>query len=281
MKTYTSQDIIAIAVKAAQEAIRLRSLGLEIETKADGSRVTNADLEADVIITKGLRALNPDIEIISEEGKNKHPNGAYDDAWVIDPIDGTNAFINYGNSFAVLIARVENHVPVEGVAYYPVRDVVYYTDGQKSYRRKVTVNEEGEITMGSAIELSIKPVLSQPVRYSEFKTNVLDGRLTPEAKVHSFKQAVSILAILDNDLDVASYLATMGDWDLAALDAILRSAGGGLVSASLGRLLEYGTHRTPDFAFMQVESIAGELGTLMRLGLADKEAINSAPARGA
>src|SRR5690349_3839005 len=119
---YSSQEIIALAVKAGQEAMRLREQGLQVKIKPDGSKVTNADLAADRILTEGLKTLDPNIKIISEESAEKHPEGAYKNAWVIDPIDGTHAFVDGKKNFGVLIARVENHVPIEGVAYYPAHN---------------------------------------------------------------------------------------------------------------------------------------------------------------
>lgn len=96
MKKYLSQDIIALAVKAGQEAMQLRKQGLEVKIKPDGSKVTNADLAADKIVFDGLNAIDPSIEIISEECVKQNPRGEYKNAWVVDPIDGTSAFVKGG-----------------------------------------------------------------------------------------------------------------------------------------------------------------------------------------
>ena len=280
MKKYSSKDILKLAIMAGQEAVRLRKLGLEVKTKPDGSFVTNGDLAADKIVFEGLQEIDPTIEIISEESVKKHPDGVYKNAWVVDPIDGTSAFIKGEKNFGVLIARVENHIPVEGIAYYPEHDLAYYTEGSGAFRRAVHVNEQDIVEMGPEIELVIQPTASTSLRYKQFKTTALDGRLPSDSKEHKYHQAASILAVLEGTLDVAAYIDTMGDWDLAAHDAILRKAGGGVVSASSGQLLEYGASRTSDRAFLQDKSIAGNLEILTRFGLADQRLRTSDPKLG-
>ena len=119
---FTLRDI---AIAAGAEAVRLRELGLKTEIKADGSPVTNADLEANRIICDGLRALTPNIAIISEENKADWPSidtlkiGYY---WLIDPIDGTKPFKVGGDEFTVNIALMHDQKPVLGVINAPQMD---------------------------------------------------------------------------------------------------------------------------------------------------------------
>lgn len=269
---YSSRDIVAIAVKAGQEALRLRSKGLDVKTKPDGSIVTNADYAADKIVTDGLRAIDPSALIISEEGDKQNPYGEYDTAWVVDPIDGTSAFRRGGKNFAVLIGRVENHVPTQGVAYYPEHNIVYYTNGDRAYKRSVNIVED-EIEYGTPLELKMHPVLSRPLRFQELRSTVLEknkSKLPEGSKIHGYNHYGSIWAVLEGSLDIASY-GKMGDWDFVAEDAILRKAGGIHVYASTGEPLEYGKHRTEEDAYLQEDNIAGNIETLVRYGLASPE----------
>ena len=99
---------LARAAGAAVEAIR--SGGYITTAKLDHSPVTEADLAADRVITEGLRAARPGVRILSEESQWS-PGGDEDgdeaEIWCIDPIDGTEAFIDpRTRGYAVQIAKL-------------------------------------------------------------------------------------------------------------------------------------------------------------------------------
>ena len=93
--------------------------------KADKSPVTEADLAADRLIEKGLRALAPEIPIISEEGSLDLPKGAMR-YWLVDPLDGTKSFVRGHGDFCVNIGLIENGFPVFGLQASPLNSMVYW-----------------------------------------------------------------------------------------------------------------------------------------------------------
>lgn len=99
---------------AAGEVIRphFRNLA-EVETKDDASPVTVADRAAEAAIRAILASERPGDGIIGEEYGEDRPDAAR--VWVIDPIDGTRAFIAGRPLFGTLIALLEDGVPVLGV----------------------------------------------------------------------------------------------------------------------------------------------------------------------
>ena len=84
-----------------------------VETKADFSPVTAADKEAEAAIRRLLQQYRPDDGVIGEEYGDDRPDA--DRVWVLDPIDGTRAFIAGRPLFGTLIALVERGTPVLGV----------------------------------------------------------------------------------------------------------------------------------------------------------------------
>ncbi|KPF73011.1 histidinol phosphate phosphatase [alpha proteobacterium AAP81b] len=84
-----------------------------VETKQDFSPVTVADRAAEAAIRQLLDTHRPDDGVIGEEYGDDRPEAAR--VWVLDPIDGTRAFIAGRPLFGTLIALVENDTPILGV----------------------------------------------------------------------------------------------------------------------------------------------------------------------
>ena len=158
------RQIQNLMIEAGQKALSMREEG-QLETSfksADEnpySIVTEADKESSRILTTGLQELFPDTMIISEEQDAHSETGEYDNAIIIDPIDGTRGFSSGGNNFGVLVGFVENKNPVRGYAYYPGRTKSFYfthpsTKGAFSQVAKTT---DGLTDFGSSISLENKP----------------------------------------------------------------------------------------------------------------------------
>ena len=87
-----SNIINQIAIDAGREIIKIYNKPFTAKMKTDRSPVTKADLVANDLICKKLYELNPEIPIISEEGKKKLDKQS-DIFWLVDPLDGTKEFI--------------------------------------------------------------------------------------------------------------------------------------------------------------------------------------------
>jgi myo-inositol-1(or 4)-monophosphatase len=90
----------------------------DAEQKADASPVTRADREAEAVMRTMIRDAYPDHGLIGEEFGASNPGSAL--CWVIDPIDGTRAFITGRPSFGTLIALLHDGRPVLGVIDQPI-----------------------------------------------------------------------------------------------------------------------------------------------------------------
>src|SRR5690606_5708507 len=99
----------------------------EVERKADASPLTAADLAAHHLIIDALAALTPDLPVLSEEAANIpwEERQLWSRYWLVDPLDGTREFIKRNGEFTVNIALIDEGVPVLGVVYVPVLDLLY------------------------------------------------------------------------------------------------------------------------------------------------------------
>uniref|UniRef100_UPI0030D7B4ED inositol monophosphatase family protein n=1 Tax=Cronobacter sakazakii TaxID=28141 RepID=UPI0030D7B4ED len=98
---------------------------LEATQKVDDSPVTAADIAAHAVIVAGLKALTPQVLVLSEED----PPGwdvrqHWRRYWLVDPLDGTKEFLKRNGEFTVNIALIEDGKPVLGVVYAPVLNVM-------------------------------------------------------------------------------------------------------------------------------------------------------------
>lgn len=92
--------------------------GFTVETKADASPVTIADRLAEEVMRDLIRRRYPDHGVLGEEYGSHQPDAAY--RWVLDPIDGTKAFVSGTYLFGTLIALLKEGRPALGVIHQPI-----------------------------------------------------------------------------------------------------------------------------------------------------------------
>ena len=119
MRAEDLELITQAARTAGERAQAARDQGLTTTAKADGTPVTNADLEVDALLKALLMAARPDYGWLSEETADDPARLARRRLFVVDPIDGTRAFIKDRPWWTVSIAVVEDGRPVAGVVHAP------------------------------------------------------------------------------------------------------------------------------------------------------------------
>jgi fructose-1,6-bisphosphatase/inositol monophosphatase family enzyme len=137
---------VASAIRsAAEQAIVPRFRSLErsaITEKSPGDWVTDADHQAEELITNALRDIDPGTHVLGEEAAAADPSllsdaGTHNRAWVLDPLDGTKAFIAGSPDFASMVALVEGDQvtaawiwqPIHGRMFTAVRGSGAFADG--------------------------------------------------------------------------------------------------------------------------------------------------------
>ena len=111
-------SMVSAVKEASEEIMRIYKAGFNIKMKEDNSPVTDADLASNKIIRKHLSEFK-DISWLSEEDADNLERLKAKRIWVIDPLDGTQDFVNHDDSFAINIALVEDNHPVVAVIGQP------------------------------------------------------------------------------------------------------------------------------------------------------------------
>ena len=134
------QLIIDAAREAGALAQRLRTAGLDVQYKEGDSPVTNADLATDALIKTRLTTARPDYGWLSEETADNADRLSKKRIFVVDPIDGTVAYMKNKPWWCVPIAVVEDGRPVAAVIHAPM------------------LNETFEATLGGGARLKGHPI---------------------------------------------------------------------------------------------------------------------------
>lgn len=215
--------------------------GCAADEKSDGSPVTIADREAEAIIIKGLTDILPDVPVIGEESvaAGTVPDiSASEWFWLVDPLDGTREFIRGSPDYTVNIALIHRGVPVLGVVYAPVSGELYAGHGAGTAIRWLADNNNDKPIRVRNLPAGGLTVISSRNHHDEKK---LDKFLADFKIAKSMRRGSSlkICLIAAGKADLYPRFGLTSEWDTAAGDAVLRSAGGHIVDMK-GVPLSYG-----------------------------------------
>jgi myo-inositol-1(or 4)-monophosphatase len=226
-------EIATFLVDAAQNAGRIaldvRARGLQRWTKAGDSPVTDADLAADAYLRERLTREMPAAGWLSEETTDAPARLDRARVFIVDPIDGTRAFMAGFPDWCVSVALVEAGRPVAGALVAPVQG--------HAYRAAVGAGatRDGERLTSHVGGARAAPLVAGPRRMIDAAARAL-GPLSGAPRTHSL--ALRIAGVADGAFDLGFAGGQAHDWDLAAADLLLHEAGGRLVTLD-GSLLCY------------------------------------------
>lgn len=197
----------------------------EIEIKEDNSPVTEADIAANAYIVAALQQFAPEVQIVSEEGK-QNPVTKDQDFWLVDPLDGTKSFIKQTGEFTVNIALIEAGEPTLGVIYVPVREELYFTGEDGSAYKQAKNAASQQISTRNVPESGMIVVASQSHRTQE-TDDFINGLENVDTLI-SASSSLKLCLVAEGAADVYPRFGPTMEWDIAAGHAILRAAGGHL-----------------------------------------------------
>lgn len=222
--------ILAAAREAGALALSAREAGLKVWSKDGGSPVTDADLAVDTLLKDRLGAARPGYGWLSEETADAPDRLATPRQFVVDPIDGTVAFIKNKPWFAVSIAVVENGRPVAGVVHAPALDETYAaTLGGGATLNGAPISPSDTEDLEDAAMLGDAKMFAHPVWATPW----------PPMRVESRNSiAYRLCLVAAGAFDAAVALSPKNEWDLAAADLICGEAGAVLTDHK-GRVFAY------------------------------------------
>ncbi len=228
------EDDLALLRGAAEEAgrVAMRYFGRspEVWLKDGRSPVSEADMAVDRFLKDALLAARPDYGWISEETADERGEAERLRSFVVDPIDGTRAYIAGGDQWCVSVAVVEAGRPLAGVLQCPVRGEAL------SAMRGAGATQNGE-----AIRAAASAGERFTIAAARSVLDVLPESLRARVALHPYipSLAYRIAMVARGEIDGTFVRPDSHDWDLAAADLILAEAGGALLGRD-GAPLAYG-----------------------------------------
>ena len=227
-----SQDDLALALGLADRADTLTSarfgaLDLRVDTKPDLTPVTDADRAVETDVREALSRECPDDGVVGEEfGGTTTFSGRQ---WVVDPIDGTKNFVRGVPVWASLIALLEDGVPAVGVVSAPALQRRWWAArGRGAFvavngapPRRLSVSSVADLGSASLSFSSLSGWAQRGLR--ERFIDLTDAVW----RVRAFGDFLSYCLVAEGAVDIAAE-PEVSVWDLAALDILVREAGGTL-----------------------------------------------------
>ncbi len=247
---------ILTAIKAAHEVMLQYKNGFTTEYKEDKSPLTTADKAAHTLILENLKAHN--LPILSEEGNHfTHTERMkWNKYWVVDPIDGTKGFVNKTNEFAVCIALIENKTATMGVIAAPAKNVFYFGSVEfGAFKFSLDYGSWIEYTKTKNIDQIIEESISLPIKIDRedylflssknYKDNATNTYIKEKkSSTKNFKElscgsAIKFGLLAEGVADEYTRLSPLSFWDIAAGDAIIKSAGLRITSSTTNKEVIY------------------------------------------
>lgn len=228
MSGYSQIDIsalISIAKKAGEAVIDIYNTDdFNTEFKDDDSPLTKADLASNEIIVKGLKNAYPGIPTISEEHTKeenlKHMQNS-ETVFIVDPLDGTKDFIERKGSFTIMIGVLHKKEPVMGVVYAPVINSMYYgSKGGSAYMNGKKI----KVSKGKKVKVAVASRSHFDEGTQKFLKQFNDIELIQAGS------SLKFCLVAEGKAEVYPRFHPCMEWDTAAADAILRAAGGEIIT---------------------------------------------------
>lgn len=222
---------------AINEIYQQAEIGVEI--KSDDSPLTEADLASHKIIVNGLNDLTPDIPVLSEESQEIpfSERRKWKEYWLVDPLDGTKEFIEKNGEFTVNIALIRHGVPVLGVVYVPVGNVLYL--GYQGENKAAFKEEKGKRRkIGVRAVKDMVTVVASRRHGSPLQEQLMDLLATQFEKLETknMGSSLKLCLVAEGMADLYPRLAPTSEWDTAAAQAVVEAAGGEVVDSSFKSL---------------------------------------------
>ena len=229
----TDLDLIAdAALEAGRLALELRDKGLQVWYKDGVSPVTNGDLAVDALLKARLLTARPDYGWLSEETADDPARLAAERVFMVDPIDGTSAYMSQSPWFVISIAVVEAGRPISAALYAPALNELYTAVvGAGARRNGEPIRPSAAETLAGCRMAADRKLFAQSFWAEPWPQMTVERR-----NAIAYRMAL----VGAGDFDAAVSRGWKHDWDLAAGDLIAREAGAA-VTDTIGRPLTFNT----------------------------------------
>ncbi|HEV7122434.1 MAG TPA: 3'(2'),5'-bisphosphate nucleotidase CysQ [Rhodanobacter sp.] len=224
-----SRRIAAIARAAGDAILRVYHGDFAVQTKADASPLTAADLAAQQVIVAGLGQLETRLPILSEEARALpwEERRRWSRYWLVDPLDGTREFIKRNDEFTVNIALIDQRRSVLGVVLAPVTGDLYVAEkGQGAWLQQQV---DGEWLRLRTRPLARPPTVAGSRSHGGSQGSVLEQLVGVDYQMLALGSSLKFCLIARGEADLYLRQGLTSEWDTAAAQCVLDEAGGAVL----------------------------------------------------
>lgn len=262
------EALLPAVLAAGRIEMRHFTSGVEVETKSDRTPVTAADHEAEEVLTEALYRIRPGLAVIAEEAVAAgHVPKVGEAFFLVDPLDGTRAFIKGNREFTVNIGLVVDRKPVFGIIYAPALDQFFATIGpDEAIEAVISPQEKATCLADFALKRLVTrdPDRTALVAFASRSHAAQDTddflKRLPISETRKASSSLKFCLIARGEADLYARLGQTSEWDTAAGQAILAAAGG-CVTTLDGAPLLYGKqadYANPYFVAWGREPLLGQ-----------------------
>ena len=218
------QVLAEICEAAAALILPLWRTGVAVTHKSDESPVTEADQRGEKLILEQLAARFPDIPVISEEDASEFgtPDAIGPRFFLVDPLDGTKAFVRGDPNFTVNIGLIQDGRPVAGAVSAPPSGETWFT-----HKGGVLKRTKG----GPAAPVRVRPwpkgeavaLVSHTMKEETIQKLIEEYGFNHRQPMDS---SIKLCRIAEGSADIYPRHGPTREWDVAAGQAVLEAAGG-------------------------------------------------------
>ena len=237
-------QVLLIAYQAGKHLRRFYQQQVEVRIKEDNTPVTVADLFVSRFLTEKLRALFPNVPVLSEENcRIPFAERQYwQEYWLIDPLDGTQQFIDRTDQFAVLMTLVRKNKPALSIIHAPILSTTYYAlkdFGAFKKQGEQVVRLTGELSKQHCIEVSNEHRIELSNQHRIEPLKIAVGATTSQEKVRALlppnfpcefivfgSSSLKSGLVAEGVADCYVRLGRTGEWDTAGAEVLLAETGG-------------------------------------------------------
>lgn len=231
------QELLQLTDRAGKAILPFWKTNLCVNSKADQSPVTEADMAAHRVLLEGLQNLTPSVPVLSEEASDipLTERRGWERWWLVDPLDGTKEFIAGSDEFTVNLALIEAGQVVFGIVGVPAQSLVYYGGtGQGSWCLQAGRLEALRVRQPA---LPLRVLGSRRHSSPEQERVLRFLRSQGEVELISVGSSLKFCWLAQGRADLYPRFAPTSQWDTAAAQAVLEGAGGEVLDVRGERLL--------------------------------------------
>jgi len=213
-----------LAQRAADAIMAVYRNAFDVAQKDDRSPLTEADLASHRILVDGLRALSPEIPVLSEESTDVDASErrGWSRFWCVDPLDGTREFVKRNDEFCICIALIEDGEPVLGLVHAPVSGRCHFA--ARGFGAFVA-EADGRVSAIGCVGVGAQWRVAGSRSHADQRSEAVLARIG-DCVHRPMGSALKFGLVAEGAADLYLRLGPTSEWDTAAGQCIVECAGG-------------------------------------------------------